>query len=76
MSNCRLKDNFGKEEEAFSVLGETIYILRFVDFSSLLNFLGLQTEACWGHFEVTAHIFINSSAFGGRLGILLLAWLF
>ena len=38
MSDCRLKDKFGKEEEAFSVLGETIYILGFVDFSSLPGF--------------------------------------
>ena len=50
MSNCRLKDKFGKEEEAFSVLRETIYILGFVDFSSLLNFLGLQTKSTLGTF--------------------------
>ena len=51
MSDCRLKDKSGKEEEAFTVLGETtIYILGFVDFSSLLNFLGLQTKSMLGTF--------------------------
>lgn len=38
MSYLRIKDKFGKEEEAFSVPGEIIYILGFVDISSVLNF--------------------------------------
>lgn len=75
MSNCRLKDKFGKGEEAFSVLGETIYILGFVDFSSP-ELPGFKKKSIWGTFKVTAHICINSFAFVRRLGILLLAWQF
>ena len=57
MSNCRLKDKFGKGEEAFSVLGETIYILGFVDFSSLLNFLDIKKKAFWEHLK-SLHIYV------------------
>lgn len=53
MSYLRIKDEFGKEEEAFSVLGEIIWMLAFVDISSLLNFLYLEKKA----FKVTAYVY-------------------